>query len=174
MFYFLFKRIIRVALKIYFKNIRIEGLDRIPKDVPLLVTPNHQNALLDALLVGAFIPVNLHFLARQDVFTPYTRSIFKALKMMPVYRIRDGYSTLKRNDAIFNVCTQRFKEKESVLIFPEGNHGEHHFLRPLTKGAPRIALNAQIEMDHCLMVLPVGLNYFDHHASRSTVFNGIW
>jgi len=169
MFYFLFKRVIRIALRVYFRKVKIEGLDNIPRESPLLLTSNHQNAFLDALLVGAFIPINLHFLARQDVFTYYTKNILKALKMMPVYRIRDGYSSLRKNNEVFDACTQLFKENGSVLIFPEGNHGEYHYLRPLTKGAPRMALKAQSEMDQALIILPVGINYFDHMGSRSAV-----
>ncbi len=89
--------------------------------------------------------------------------------MMPVYRIRDGYSKLSENEAIFKTCEELFKEKKSILMFAEGNHGEHHYLRPLTKGAARLALNSQLKMESELKVLPVGLNYFDHQASNSKV-----
>ena len=167
--YFFVKYLIRFALWSYFRKIKIEGVKNIPMDAPLLVTPNHQNALIDALIVGAFFPKSIYFLARQDVFSTWNRSILKALKMMPVYRIRDGYSQLKKNEGIFHVCFDLFSKNRSVLIFPEGNHGEHHYLRPLTKGAARIALQSEAKADKSLMILPVGINYFDHKAARSTV-----
>lgn len=168
-FYFVMKRIMRFALKVYYKKIKIEGLANIPSDKPLLIVSNHQNALMDALIVGALNPRNIHFLARQDVFNARTQFILKALKMMPVYRIRDGYASLKKNDAIFEACRALFAQKKSILMFPEGNHGEHHYLRPLTKGAARIALQAQAQSAEDLMILPVGINYFDHFAARTTV-----
>lgn len=168
-FYFSLKILIRFSLRIYFRNVKIEGAENVPKNVPLLITPNHQNALMDALVVGAFFPRNIYFLARQDVFNSWSKPILKALKMMPVYRIRDGYSQLKNNDGIFNACFDLFSTNKSVLIFPEGNHGEHHYLRPLTKGAARMALQSEEAMNKSLMILPVGVNYFDHKRARSTV-----
>lgn len=156
-------------LRLYFKQIKFEGLENLPKDKALLVTPNHQNAFLDPVLVGSFMSRPLHFLTRSDVFSKLTSPIFRELNMMPIYRIRDGFSKLSLNDAVFETCKELFNEKKSVLIFAEGNHGEHHYLRPLTKGAARIALKSQNEMEDELMIQPVGVNFFDHQAPRSTV-----
>ncbi|MEO9482665.1 MAG: 1-acyl-sn-glycerol-3-phosphate acyltransferase [Ekhidna sp.] len=159
----------KLALRSYFHKIKIEGDENVPKNTPLIVTPNHQNAFLDALLVGAFIPIHLHYLTRQDVFTSWSRPLLRLMNMIPIYRIRDGYSKLSLNESIFESCRDLFHKNGSVLIFAEGNHGPHHYLRPLTKGAARLALQSQKELDKGLMVLPVGLNYFDHQASKSTV-----
>ena len=159
----------KVTLGWYFKKVRIEGLENVPRNQPLLVAPNHQNAFLDALLVGAFIPIPFHILTRADIFNKWSTPLLGLLNMMPIYRIRDGYAKLSQNDAVFETCKDLFRENESVLIFPEGNHGEHHYLRPLTKGAARIALFSQKEIDTELQVLPVGVNYFDHQKSRKGV-----
>ncbi|MEM7298485.1 MAG: 1-acyl-sn-glycerol-3-phosphate acyltransferase [Bacteroidota bacterium] len=159
----------KLVLRLYFRKIRIEGIANIPKDTPLLVAPNHQNAFLDALLVGVFIPNTLHFLTRSDVFVRWSRPFFRLLNMIPIYRMRDGYAKLSLNDQVFQSCYDLFKAGKSVLIFPEGNHGQAHYLRPLTKGAARIALRSQVELENDLMILPVGLNYFSHQSPRSTV-----
>ncbi len=159
----------KLSLRFYFHKVKIEGAESVPKNTPLIVAPNHQNAFLDALLVGAFIPIPLHYLARQDVFNRWTKSILSILQMIPIYRIRDGYSKLSLNDSIFESCFELFRGKESVLIFAEGNHGRYHFLRPLTKGAARLSLQAQSRLSEDLMILPVGLNYFDHQSPKSTV-----
>jgi len=156
-------------LQLYFKKVRVEGLKNIPRNKAILVVPNHQNAFLDPILVASFLPLPLHFLTRSDVFTRWTNSIFKKVNMIPIFRIRDGIKNLARNSVTFDICTELFQRKQSVLIFPEGNHGEYHYLRPLSKGASRIALNAQLAMKEDLYVLPVGLNYFDHLSPRSTV-----
>ncbi len=168
-FYAFFKVLMKVTLRMYFKKVQIEGLKNVPRDQPLLVTPNHQNAFLDALLVGANIPIPLHILTRADIFNRWTKPLLGLLNMMPIYRIRDGYAKLSQNDAVFETCKDLFKEKKSVLIFAEGNHGEHHYLRPLTKGAARIAVFSQQEIDEEIKVLPVGVNYFEHQKSRSGV-----
>lgn len=156
-------------LQSYFHKIKIEGKENVPRNTPLIVTPNHQNAFLDALLVGAFIPIPLHYLTRQDVFTWWSRPLLQLMNMMPIYRIRDGYSKLSQNEEVFAGCRDLFEKDGSVLIFAEGNHGRHHFLRPLTKGAARLALQSEVALDKNLMVLPVGLNYFDHQRANSTV-----
>lgn len=159
----------KLSLRIYFHRIKIEGAENVPKNTPLIVTPNHQNAFLDALLVGAFIPIPLHYLTRQDVFNRWSGPFLRLINMMPIYRIRDGYSNLSRNDTVFEGCRNLFMQNGSVLIFAEGNHGRHHFLRPLTKGAARLALQSQDILENDMMVLPVGLNYFNHQVANSTV-----
>ena len=168
-FYFCFKILMKLVLRFYFYKIKIEGLEDVPQDTPLIVTPNHQNAFMDALLVGAFIPIPLHFMTRQDVFTWWSKPLLKLMNMMPIYRIRDGYGKLSLNERVFERCRDLFKANGSILIFAEGNHGIHHFLRPLTKGAARLALQSEEQLDKGLMVLPVGLNYFNHQAVKSTV-----
>lgn len=159
----------RFMLKLYYYKIRVEGLENLPKGVPLLVTPNHQNALIDPLLVGAFAPIPLYYLTRSDVFKWWLKPLLRRLNMMPIYRIRDGYSKLSLNDQVFSSCQEVFKENGSVLIFAEGNHGKEYYLRPLTKGAARLALQSEDSLKNGLMVLPVGLNYFDHQKSNSAV-----
>ncbi|MEM6643199.1 MAG: 1-acyl-sn-glycerol-3-phosphate acyltransferase [Bacteroidota bacterium] len=159
----------KITLRWYFGSVKIEGLDSVPRDKPLLVTPNHQNAFLDALLTGAYIPIPLHILTRADIFNRWTKPLLSLLNMMPIYRIRDGYAKLSQNDAVFETCKALFRSDKSVLIFAEGNHGEHHYLRPLTKGAARISIFSQQAMQEDLYVLPVGVNYFQHQSSRSGV-----
>jgi hypothetical protein len=61
-------------------------------------------------------------------------------------------------------------KKESVLIFPEGNHAAARRLRPLSKGFTRIAFEAQRQQPGMnLQVVPVSINYSDHKAFNSHV-----
>lgn len=159
----------RLMLRLYFRKIKIEGFENVPKDTPLLITPNHQNALIDALLVGAFTPIPLHYLTRSDVFKPWLKPILQRVNIMPIYRIRDGYSKLALNEEVFASCREVFRRNGSILIFAEGNHGKEYFLRPLTKGAARLSLQSQTDLENDLMILPIGLNYFEHRNPQSTV-----
>lgn len=93
----------------------------------------------------------------------------KLVNMMPIYRIRDGYSKLSENEVIFKTCEEIFQKRKSILMFAEGNHGEHHYLRSITKGAARLALQSQLMIEDELKIVPVGLNYFDHQASNTKV-----
>jgi hypothetical protein len=80
--------------------------------------------------------------------------------MLPVYRIRDGWSNLTHNKAIFETCIQVLSQKEAIVIFPEGNHNLARRVRPLSKGFTRIVfdtLDTYPNLD--LQLVPVGLNF---------------
>jgi 1-acyl-sn-glycerol-3-phosphate acyltransferase len=47
------KALLRILLRLYFAELRHTKRD-IPKEGPLVFLANHQNALLDALLIAAF------------------------------------------------------------------------------------------------------------------------
>ncbi len=132
-----------------------------PKDKPVLFLPNHQNALLDSLLIVIDCTRKPFFLARSDVFeNSVFRAVFKFFQMLPIYRIRDGRDALKNNQAVFESCTALLKNKEALLIFPEANHNLQRRVRPLSKGFTRIlfaTLEAHPDLD--IQMVPVGLNY---------------
>ena len=154
---------IRIGMFFYFKNIEIHGVDNVPKNKAVLLLGNHQNALLDALLIGTKCGRSAYFLTRAAVFKkPFVSKLLKSLQMLPVYRIRDGWSSLSNNNAIFETCTKVLSKNEAVVIFPEGNHNLERRVRPLSKGFTRIvfdALETYPELD--IQLVPVGLNFED-------------
>ena len=168
-FYRAVKWLMSKALHVYFSRITIDGVENIPTDKPFILAANHQNALLDPLLIGALFPKPIHFLTRSDVFTSRTKKWLEKLNMMPIYRMKNGIGNLEKNEAIFLKCKSLFDAGESVMIFPEGNHGEPHYLRPLSKGTARLALDSQSGMDKELLILPIGINYFEQKTPRTRV-----
>jgi 1-acyl-sn-glycerol-3-phosphate acyltransferase len=162
--YHILKSYVDFCFKFYFKT-SVEGLGNIPKDKPLIFAPNHQNALMDALAVLSTKTWQPVFLARADIFNnPAISKILTFFKIMPVYRIRDGYSNLQKNDEIFNKTIDVIKNLNGLVILPEGNHGDLKRLRPLKKGIVRIALQAEEacteELD--IHIVPVGLDYSNY------------
>jgi len=158
---------ITIGLRTYFSKIEIEDQQKIPKDRPFILAVNHQNAFLDPILAALLIPFDVHFLTRSDVFTKRSTYWLESLKMHPIYRMRDGIDQLGKNQEVFDNCAKLFEKNSPVLVFPEGNHGKHHYLRSLTKGTARIALDAQEKIDSELMIVPCGLNYFAHRTPRT-------
>jgi len=156
----------RIGLPLYFGRLDINGKEHIPKDLPFIIAPNHQSAFLDAVMMGVNCDKPMHFLTRSDVFVSPFIGALRALNMMPVYRIRDGYDKLSKNEEVFAKCNDLLSRGLPVLIFPEGNMGNGHYLRPLTKGTSRMAIQAQENIDEDVMVLPVGINYFHHDRPR--------
>lgn len=159
--YKLLKIIFRSALLAYHKRLVYYGMDTIPKDKPVLFLPNHQSALLDVLFVATNCNRKPFFLTRSDVFgKTLLNAFFKFLRMIPIYRIRDGRSTLSKNDAIFDNCAQVLKKGHAIVMFPEANHNLRRRVRPLSKGFTRVLFRA-LEHDPNLdiQIVPVGLNY---------------
>lgn len=140
----------------------MEGLDEVPANQPVMLLPNHQNALLDPLLVAAFARAKRpYFLTRSDVFQgTFLRLVFDALRMIPIYRLRDGRDTLHRNQEIFDRCAELLAGREHLLLFPEANHNLRRRVRPLSKGFTRIVIHTlQRYPQTPLLMLPVGINY---------------
>ena len=138
------------------------GLDAVPSDRPVMLLPNHQNALLDPLLVAAFAKAKRpYFLTRSDVFQgKFLRTVFNALRMIPIYRLRDGRDTLHRNQEIFDRSSALLARGEQLLLFPEANHHLNRRVRPLSKGFTRIVIHTlQQYPETPLLLLPVGINY---------------
>lgn len=147
------------------------------KEKPTIITPNHQNALMDALAVLFAKNEPLVFLARSDIFQKKAiASILYFLKILPVYRIRDGYDTLKNNQEIFEHTVRVLNNKRGLVILPEGNHFGAKRLRTLKKGFARIAFASEIagneEID--LQIVPTAIDYssYDKFFSRLTVVFG--
>ena len=162
MIYAAIKRLMRGALSCYFREVRFEGLGHIPRDRPVMFLPNHQNALLDALVLAAFLPgMRPYFLTRSDVFRgPLLRWVFEGFRMMPVYRLRDGRETLGRNQAIFERSASLLERGEPLLLFPEANHNLKRQVRPLSKGFTRIVFKVLSDYPQTdLQLVPVGINY---------------
>jgi 1-acyl-sn-glycerol-3-phosphate acyltransferase len=145
-----------------FSRVEIRGMDRVSWEQPCVVSPNHQNAFLDALLVGAFAPVKMTYLTRASVFGSAFDWLFDALQMVPIYRRRDGFGTLSRNKQILAEQREKLRKGESLLMFSEAEHALTYPLRPLSKGSSRFALETQDAIEREVQVVPVGINYYHH------------
>ena len=126
---------LRLGLFFYFKTIRVFNAEHIPKDKPVLFLANHQNALLDPLLIATNSERFSYYLTRAGVFKKqWVSKLLNQLRMLPVYRIRDGWSNLTHNNPIFEACSNLLHNKEAIVIFPEGSHNLNRTVRPLSKG----------------------------------------
>lgn len=152
---------LELGLFFYFRRIHMIYLNNIPKDKPVLILPNHQNALLDALIIAVKGNRISYFLTRASAFySPLIAKILKSYKMLPVYRIRDGIRTIKKNNEVFEACSELLNQNHSLVIFPEGNHNLKRTVRPLSKGFTRIVFDTlEKHPDLDLQLVPVGFNY---------------
>ena len=136
-------------------------MEKVPKNKPLLFLCNHQNALLDALLIATQYGRFSYFLTRAGVFKKsFVSKLLHSFQMLPVYRVRDGWNTITNNNSIFNTCSELLNNGESVVIFPEGGHNLMRSVRPLSKGFTRIVFNTLEKYPNAdLQLVPIGLNF---------------
>lgn len=162
---------INLGLFFYFKKILIFNASYVPKDQPVLLLSNHQNALLDALLIATKCGRFVYFLTRASVFKKsLVDRLLRSLKMLPVYRIRDGWNNISKNSPVFEACAELFHDKEGIAIFPEGNHNLKRTVRPLSKGFTRIIFeNLQKYPETNLQLIPVGVNFVNAKEFEDSV-----
>ena len=152
---------LRLGMFFYFRRIHVHNVANVPKNKPILLLANHQNALLDALLIATKCGRFSYFLTRAAVFKKsFVSHILKSLQMLPVYRIRDGWSNISNNNAIFENCSEILEKNEAIVIFPEGSHNLARRVRPLSKGFTRIVFDTLEKYpDLDLQLVPIGLNF---------------
>ncbi|HQB28752.1 MAG TPA: 1-acyl-sn-glycerol-3-phosphate acyltransferase [Paludibacter sp.] len=166
--YLICKKYVVWSFKQYFNEISIKGLEHIPKDEPIIFAPNHQNALMDALAILALPPFNQPkvFLARSDLFNlpKIVVKFIQFIKIMPAFRIRDGYENLAKNQESFAMADETLLNHSALCVMPEGNQELERKIRPLVKGIFRIAFSAQEKMPagESVNIVPVGLDYGDY------------
>lgn len=145
----------------------INGKENLPSDdSPIIFAPNHLNALMDALAVSSFMPPRkaVIYLARADFFAQKTiAKIMHFAKIMPAFRMRDGFENLEKNQRSFFECIQVMRFGHAVCIMPEGGQGEERKIRPLLKGIFRIAFEAQHEFgdEKKVKIIPIGIDLGD-------------
>lgn len=159
--------ILKFYNQLYFKKIQLIGRENIPDNGAILFSPNHQNALLDPILVGTNCRKSIYSLTRSDVFDGPLKWLLSAMQTLPIYRVRDGFGQLKKNQGIFEQCFELFKLKKHLMMFSEGKHHDQYYLLRLSKGSSRLALEAQKRTSsHPIYLQPVGINYTHYTQAR--------
>lgn len=164
------KNWVRLALPLFTKKVRIFNKEHLNVTGPTVLAVNHPNALFDAMLVGSQMQQGTWFITRGDVFkNPNIRKFLYKLKMIPIYRIRDGKDKLLLNDESQEKSIEALKNNETLLIFVEGLcENQKELILPLKKGGPRImqsCWNDNIDVK----VIPVWLEYSSYKIFGKTI-----
>jgi len=157
--YYWLKFMMQLALAVFYRRRDYSGFENIPATGPVIFACNHPNSFLDAMIVGAHLKRETHFLARSDVFnSPLKLWILSQFKMMPIYRLQEGAENLGKNKETFEKCHAVFRKGGAILMFSEGLCIQELRLRPLKKGTARIAMEYSKDGSP-LTIIPTGLNY---------------
>ncbi len=170
LYYYPLRFYVTITSLLYFKKIRVLGLRNVPTKGPVIYAITHQNSLLDAYLSNGFSLRSPYYMVRADIYkNKFIDKLMRGIKTLPIYRIRDGYDSVKKNDQTFDATKGILTKGGVVAIFPEGSHSMTHQLRPLKKGIARIAFMADAAEDFNLnvQIVPVGINYDSYLTSSS-------
>jgi len=157
----LLKTWVKWALQLYYKSVFVSG--KLDKNQGGLLVANHQNTLLDALLLSCFLPGKTYFLTRADVVTPKNKNILEYLGILPIYRIRDGLRQVSKNKVLEEKVKDLIRTGNRVLIFPEGSHTFAHKVGNFKKGYLRF-----VPEEGC-SITPISLSYESFTESGSEV-----
>lgn len=173
--YWLLKKYVCFADLIIHKRVIINGKENIPKDKPIVFAPNHQNALSDPMAVLLHTPYQPVWLARADIFKNKTAAfILRFMKIMPVYRIRDGKDQLANNDTTFENSIKVLKSNGALALFPEAAHSGKRQMLSHKKAVPRIVFMAEEKSDENIdiHIIPTGIYYSSYWKfNRSVLVN---
>jgi len=154
----------------------VYGKENIPKKGAVIFIGNHQNALIDAIVVPTTNNRNSHFLTRASAFKiGLVDQILRSLNMIPVYRVRDGVRTIEKNFVVFEQCIEILEQEKAIQIFAEGEHHLKRRIIPLKKGFARIILGTlQKYPDLPIYIVPIGINYDSHinFPSSTSIYYG--
>lgn len=161
---------LRGLMRVFFRRIELQGAERLPADGPAVLVANHPSSLVDPVLLVAFAPRPVAFLAKEPLFRmPVIGRLARALDSIPVYRALDGADP-KKNLETFSRARALLGRGGLLALFPEGTSHDDPRMKPLKTGAARIALGAASADEGLpLSVVPVGLVFTDKGTFRSEV-----
>ncbi len=115
-------------------NITVDGLEKIPKDKPVLFTPNHQSYADVPLLLHVLKDFNFGFLMRMQLNQFFAiKQISHIIKCVPINQenAREGIKAL-------NKTADQINQGLSMVVFPEGKRGYSNTPDEFKNGAFKI------------------------------------
>ena len=135
-FWFHLVRLFSLTFFKFFHSFRTSGADSLPPG-PLILAPNHAS-YLDPPATGCGLFRVTYYLARHTLFKPPIASwLLPSIGSIPVNQNSPGPSSLKN---IFEV----FKNKGTLVLFPEGQRTFDGNLRKAEPGIGMIAARANV------------------------------
>jgi 1-acyl-sn-glycerol-3-phosphate acyltransferase len=171
----------QATVRLFYPQRVIENGGALPARGPVIYVSNHVNALMDPLLIRVVVGRPAGFLAKSTLFgNPLGRLAMNAFGCVLIRRAHDpGGGGVKAraaaNEAAFARCREALSRGGALALFPEGVSHSDPELRPLKKGAARIAVSAEREHRERrneplgLVIVPLGLSYRAKTLFRSQV-----
>lgn len=179
--------LLRLATRVFFRQIEVVGLEHVPARGPVLFAGNHPNSLIDPILIITTCGRPVHFAAKDSLFKGrILRAILRGLGAVPVARrveadgapeaprdppppARDAAELGRVNDAAFEHMFGVLAGGGAIGIFPEGISHDASQLARLKTGAARLALGGAARTGAPIAIVPCGLTFIHPKRFRSRV-----
>jgi len=160
---------VRLVLGVFFRQVEVIGINRLPKTGATIFVGNHGNSLIDPALALGWLPTGVRFLAKSTLWRhPMVGPFVRLARAVPVYRQQDSGVDTSRNREMFSRCYEILSASGSIALFPEGMSHSEPQLQPLKTGAARLALGALRRHPGLqLRIVPFGLHFEDRSRFRS-------
>ncbi len=161
------RRLARMAANLVYRDIDVHVASGPAADRPILAVANHFGGLADGVLLVDSSPRMPRIVARDVIWNvSLVGRLATAAGMIPVHRAADG-DARATNDQMFASAYEILRERELVLIFPEGVTQDVPHMAEVKTGAARIALGAREAGVQGILIQPVGLHYENKAGFRS-------
>jgi len=161
--YYLGLRLIYLMLRDLFK-LRVEGVDKLPRSGPFILSPNHQS-FLDGPVMIACLPWNIlretFYVGTSEIFgSKLMRRIGEAIRLIPIDPDANLVSAMRAG-------AYGLRQKRVLVLFPEGERSIDGAPKIFKKGAAILAIHTQCP------VVPVALEGFFEAWPRGEKFRGL-
>ncbi len=140
--------VVRWMLRLFFREIAVEGREHIPTDRGGLLVAWHPNGVIDAGLMLAAFPGHVVFGARDGLLRwPILGNMMRAAGTVPIYRAQDqkGMTEAARREAnqqSLDALAGAVAGGSYSALFPEGQSHDAPHVTPVKSGAARLFLRA--------------------------------
>jgi 1-acyl-sn-glycerol-3-phosphate acyltransferase len=169
---------LRAAVRLFFRELEVAGLENLPARGGGLVVAWHPNGIIDGLLLLTCLPRQIVVGARHGLFRlPVVGALLRGIGAVPLYRRRDFPAESEAARRAAN-ATSLAKMATAVghdafaALFPEGRTHDESAPVALKTGAARLFYDIARATPDALpapVIVPVGLHYGRKNAFRSRV-----
>lgn len=120
----------------------VRGTEHVPRAGALIVAANHVS-FWDPPLIGAALPREVHFLAKEELFsTPVLGPLIRSVNAIPIRRGAADLTGLKR-------ALETLQAGGGLLLFPEGGRMRDGELHPARPGLGLLAVQSGARIVPC-------------------------
>ncbi|MFN3596953.1 MAG: 1-acyl-sn-glycerol-3-phosphate acyltransferase [Rubricoccaceae bacterium] len=179
--YRLVRAVVGGLLRLFFRDVAVEGARHVPRDRGGLLVAWHPNGLIDPALIFAYLPAQVVFGARDGLFRwPLLGTLMRRIGTVPIYRAVDAAPGADADEARREANARSLEALAAAIaggryaaLFPEGHSHDLPYPTELKTGAARLYLRAVQQAAEAgrptPALVPVGLHYDDKDSFRSDV-----